>query len=506
MDYKKFIPPARFMINVSALFNPFCYYLYIADKIKIKTEAIMDLDARTKLSAVLSSYPFIKDFLIGINPHFKALDNPVTRNTLGRVATLGQVAMVGGMDPAELITKIAGEIKQKTGEDVRVGGAPEAPGERQETLKGIIRDLHKGVDINVLKKRFLDLVKDVSPSEIAGMEQRLMDEGMPEHEVKKLCSVHVEVFRESLEKKTMPGLPAGHPVHTLMLENRYAEGILHDMELLSDMGQLSGLVERLSQIDRHYLRKENQLFPVLEAKGISGPSKVMWSIHDDIRGKLKETALKAGAKKAGREDVRALADMVNDMIYKEEHILFPMALETLTEDDWTRVKQGEGEIGYAWLESAEEMQPSSAGAMQPIPAERVGSLNLDTGQLTAEQVNLILRHMPVDISFVNENDEVVYYSQTEDRIFPRSPGVIGRRVQNCHPPKSVHMVEKLLDAFKKGERDVAEFWIQMKGRFIHIRYFAVRDGGGKYRGTLEVSQDVTGIRGLEGDKRLLDWD
>jgi DUF438 domain-containing protein len=337
------------------------------------------------------------------------------------------------------------------------------------------------------------------------MEQKLMDEGMPEQEVKRLCSVHVEVFKESLEKKTMPGLPAGHPVHTLMLENRYAEGILHDMELLTDFSQLLELLGRLSQIDRHYLRKENQLFPVLEAKGISGPSKVMWSIHDDIRAKLKEATLKAGAGNAGREDVRAIADMVNDMIYKEEHILFPMALETLTEDDWMRVKKGEDEIGFSWLVSAEAMQPGTGVAMQPIPAERVGSLNLDTGQVTAEQVNLILTHLPVDISFVNEQDEVVYYSQTKDRIFPRSPGVIGRRVQNCHPPKSVHVVEGLLDAFKKGEKDVAEFWIQMKGRFIHIRYFAVRDGAGKYRGTLEVSQDVTAIRGLEGDKRLLDW-
>lgn len=465
----------------------------------------MHLEAKTKISEVLSSYPFIKDFLIGINPHFKALDNPVTRHTLGRVATLGQVAMVGGMEPRELMAKIAEEIKRKTAEDVPVKADTAEPVERQETLKGIIRDLHKGVDINVLKKRFLDLIKDVSPSEIAGMEQKLMDEGMPEQEVKRLCSVHVEVFKESLEKKTMPGLPAGHPVHTLMLENRYAEGILHDMELLNDFSQLLELLGRLSQIDRHYLRKENQLFPVLEAKGISGPSKVMWSIHDDIRAKLKEATLKAGAGNAGREDVRAIADMVNDMIYKEEHILFPMALETLTEEDWMRVKKGEDEIGFSWLVSAEAMQPGTGAAMQPLAAERVGSLNLDTGQVTPEQVNLILTHLPVDISFVNEEDEVVYYSQTKDRIFPRSPGVIGRRVQNCHPPKSVHVVEGLLDAFKKGEKDVAEFWIQMKGRFIHIRYFAVRDGAGKYRGTLEVSQDVTAIRGLEGDKRLLDW-
>ena len=198
--------------------------------------------------------------------------------------------------------------------------------------------------------------------------------------------------------------------------------------------------------------------------------------------------------------------MVNDMIYKEEHILFPMALETLGESDWAKVREGEEEIGYAWVQPAETWKPSAGPYQENIPHDKVGSLTLDTGLLTAEQINLLLMHLPVDISFVDENDKVAYYSQTEDRIFPRSPGIIGRSVQNCHPARSVHVVEKILQEFKAGNRDSAEFWIQMKGRFIHIRYFAMRDRGGKYRGTLEVSQDVTSIRGLEGDKRLLDWD
>jgi uncharacterized protein len=168
------------------------------------------------------------------------------------------------------------------------------------------------------------------------------------------------------------------------------------------------------------------------------------------------------------------------------------------------VKTGEEEIGFAWVEPAEPMQPSGAPG-QPMPAGRAGSINLDTGQLTATQVDLILKHLPVDISFVNEDDEVAYYSATSDRLFPRSPGVIGRKVQNCHPPRSVGTVVKILDSFKSGEKDTAEFWIQMKGRFIHIRYFAVRDDAGRYVGTLEMSQDITGLRGLEGEKRLLDW-
>ena len=198
--------------------------------------------------------------------------------------------------------------------------------------------------------------------------------------------------------------------------------------------------------------------------------------------------------------------MVNDMIYKEEHILFPMALETLSEEDWAKVRKGEEEVGYAWIKPETQWKATAESFQQSLLAEKIGSLNLDTGQLTPEQVNLMLTHLPVDISFVNEHDEVAYYSASPERIFPRSPGVIGRKVQNCHPPKSMDSVQKILDAFRAGKKDVADFWIQMQGKFILIRYFAVRDADGKYRGCLEVSQDVTSIRRLEGQKRLLDWE
>lgn len=465
----------------------------------------MELNSKIKISALLAMHPYLREFLIALNPNFKALDNPLMRNTLGRVATLGQAALMGGMDLQDLMRKISGEISRQTGQTIDIRSDEQSPESRQEILKGIIRDLHNGVDIAILKKRFLELIRDVSPFEIAQMEQKLIAEGMPEQEVKKLCSVHVEVFKESLEKKTLPGLPAGHPVHTLMLENRFAEGIMDEIECLEDSGKLPELMERLSDIEKHYLRKENQLFPILEAKGISGPSKVMWSLHDDIRAMRKDVASKVAAGTARDIEVKAYLHMVRDMIYKEEHILYPMALETLSDEEWLKVKKGEEEIGYAWVGKVETWRPSALGG-QAVAEEKIGSLNLDTGQITAEQVNLILTHLPVDISFVNEHDEVVYYSQTRERIFPRSPGIIGRTVQNCHPPKSVDVVEKILDAFKSGEKDSSEFWIQMRGRFLHIRYFAVRDVKGRYRGTLEVSQDVTGIRALEGERRLLNWD
>ena len=132
------------------------------------------------------------------------------------------------------------------------------------------------------------------------------------------------------------------------------------------------------------------------------------------------------------------------------------------------------------------------------------NLALDTGTLTAEQVNLILTHLPVDLTFVDEADEVRYYSATKDRIFARAPGIIGKRVQECHPSQTLHAVNRLLEEFKAGKRDVAEVWIRQGEQFVHIRYFALRDGDGNYRGTLEVSQEVSGVRALEGERRLLD--
>ena len=491
----------------------------------------MELGPNTKIDELLKVYPFLVDFLIKKSPKFKLLQNAVARKTVGKMATLAQAASIGEMDPGRLLADIAEEIRSKTGEKVEVsrdipGPRPEAikdPEARQEILKDIIRDLHKGVDITVLKKRFYELIRDIDASEIAKMEQKLIEEGMPESEVKRLCDVHVEVFKESLGQKEPPTPPPGHPIDTMMKENRTAEGIIKEinriLEKLCDTPDkevfrlyhkdLRENIDRLSDINLHYLRKENQLFPILELHNISGPSEVMWAIHDDIRQAMKyardqitelQVPLAYGT-------IRYLLKSIEDMIYKEEHILFPMAMEMLADADWLKVRKGEEEVGYAWIRPEKGwVQAAEAIVSKEEIAAGKGALGLDTGRMTLEQINLMLKHLPLDLSFVDENDEVAYYSQTEDRIFPRSPGVIGRKVQKCHPPKSYHVVQRILDEFRAGTKNVADFWIQMKGQFILIRYYAVRDPEGNYKGTLEVSQDVTGIRKLEGQKRLLDWD
>ena len=497
----------------------------------------MELNTNTKIDDLLKQYPFLLDFLITLAPMFKNLKNPVMRKTVGKVATLEKAAAIGGLKVEDLLSRLSVEISKQTG-SVQAPGEPVAasrgdtvadPKKRQEVLKGIIRDLHDGKDMEVLKQRFRELVHEVEATEIAKMEQALMNEGMPVEEIKRLCDVHMEIFKEALEEQDLPEPPPGHPIHTFMKENRASEKVMSEISMLMGrLGQppspeafeahsqaLGNLIKRLTEIDTHYTRKENQLFPMLEAHHFTGPSQVMWSLHDDIRAQLKQAreAFDGNDAVLMVTSLKEAIQTIRDMIYKEELILFPTSLDMLTQNEWIRVKEGEVDIGFAWVvpdkgwpgeivEELEEAPPEPVEVLKDV----AGALGLDTGQMTLEQINLMLTHLPVDLSFVDENDRVAYYSEGPERIFPRSPAIIGREVRNCHPPKSVHLVNKILDAFKSGSRDTAEFWIEVGGRFIYIRYFAVRDASGYYRGTLEVSQDLTQIRKLEGQQRLLDWE
>jgi DUF438 domain-containing protein len=388
-----------------------------------------------------------------------------------------------------------------------------AKAERQRILKEIIRDLHRGAGFDEVKARFERLIENVSPSEIAEMEDALIQEGMPVAEVKRLCHVHTAVFRDALARQEPVQVPPGHPVHTFQLENQAAGRLIAELRTLIGGADLPATrqairerLERLGEMEKHYLRKEYQLFPILERRGIAGPPKVMWGIHDQIRGMLKEVRALAESDHGPHltQRAQALLDEMDGMIYKEENILFPMALQTLTEPEWREVRAGEGELGYSFS-TPEQLEPPPVVPDTAAASALTPGLTLDTGQLLPGQVNLLLKHLPLDLTFVDEEDRVRYYSAGKHRVFPRSPGIIGRRVQDCHPPDSVHVVNKILEEFKQGEKERAEFWISRGGRFIYITYQAIRDDAGAYRGVLEVTQDATEVRALQGEKRLLDW-
>jgi len=410
---------------------------------------------------------------------------------------------------------------------------------RKEALKNIIRQLHEGRTVDEVKAEFAALLRDVGPTEIAEIEQALIDEGLPEMEIKRLCDVHVAVFRESLEAQQKPETIPGHPIHTFLAENQAAAKVLDRLqeaieallEAPTDPARLEEAKRRLAEMreyEKHYRRKELFLFPYLERKGFPGPSTVMWAIHDDIRGGWK--ALAALLEAGPGEDVedfrtrveglfRPMATAIREMFFKEENILFPTSLQLLTEEDWRAIRAQEAEVGYAYVQPGDQWPPEGGQVAPtpvptPVPTEVVPPpgtrtlasilLHLDVGTLSPEEVNLILNTIPVEITYVDEDDTVRYFNKARERTFLRPPAVIGRKVQKCHPPASLHRVQRILDDFRAGKRDVAEFWIQRQGRFIHIRYFPLRDEQGRYRGTLEVVQDVTDIRALQGERRLLD--
>jgi DUF438 domain-containing protein len=486
----------------------------------------MTLKPETKIHDLLAQYPFLLDFLAAYRPDFQKLKNPVLRNTVGRVATLATAAAMGEVPLQTLIADLERAIAAGAGA-VSVP-PPAGTGGRDPRkialLKGIIQDLHAGVPMPEAKQRFAELVRDVDPTEIAAMEQQLMKDGMPETEIKRLCDVHTQVFQESLDQRPAADVPPGHPVHTYRLENRALEQAGEEfLKVLDTLGSSPGAgglaagearaaaaLDRVAEVEKHYIRKEYQLFPFLEKHGFSGPSQVMWAIHDDVRGMLKEMRKALAAGNAGVLTTVGpeLVRVVREMGYKEEKILLPVSLEMLSESEWADIRRGEAEFGYALAAPEAEWAPHPApGAPEePAPASAGVTLSLNTGKLELEQLNLLLRHLPLDITFVDEHDVVRYYSEGPDRVFLRTPEVIGRKVQNCHPPRSLHIVNRILEEFRAGTKDAAEFWINFQGRFVHIRYFAVRDAETRYRGCLEVTQDCSGIRALTGERRLLDWD
>lgn len=403
---------------------------------------------------------------------------------------------------------------------------------RMEMLKNILKGLHEGKPVEEVRAQFAELVQVADSGEIAEVEQMLIAEGVPVTDIQNLCDLHVSVVRDSLNDQLPPESRPGHPVHTFRAENEEAASLLDALQKVvaayaqdpSDARKfpVTMILEQLSEFPRHYLRKENLLFPILERYGFTGPSQVMWGIHDQIRAGITKTqALLKESSPANpavfamqlKEAFETFASPMREMIYKEEKILFPAALERLKEDEWYSIRQQENELGYFRVQPGTDWIPAEVKILeeeerffnkQSTNQETGTSLfNLDTGVLSIEQINLMLTNLPVDVTFVDENDEVRFFSQTKERIFERQATIIGRKVQLCHPPSSMDKVQKILDDFKAGKRDVAEFWIQMMGKFIHIRYFALRDRQGKYRGTIEVSQDVAPIRALEGERRLL---
>jgi len=398
---------------------------------------------------------------------------------------------------------------------------------RRDLLKHLIEQINSGKAPKEVRTQLVRLMGQVPYADVVAVEQELLGEGMKQEDVLHLCDLHTEALKGNIDQTGAKTAPEGHPVHTFQNENRALEWELASVNKLFDdisknkneenvsevFTEIRKHFNSLSDVEKHYLRKENLLFPYLEKHDITGPSTVMWNKHDVTRQYLKSAfeAFEAVNEITNSEAkslidlvLKPAADSIEDMIYREEEILFPMSLDTLSEQEWYNIYQQSLEIGFCLYDPQEKWQPANI-EIKPEGEKETKKIQLPSGSFTVDEITSILNTIPFDLTFVDKDDTVRYFTQGKERIFTRNRAILGRKVQNCHPPTSVHIVERILEDFKSGKEDHSRFWITMQGQFIIIEYYALRNDQGDYLGTLEVSQNLTEKRSLDGEQRLLSY-
>ncbi|MGC4018439.1 MAG: PAS domain-containing protein [Muricomes sp.] len=380
------------------------------------------------------------------------------------------------------------------------------------------------------KKTVESEFQKVPVEDLALAEQELTNRNIDDDTVYNNIESFLIIFKNVLQAPDLE-LEDWHPIRTYQRENEVVKLILKKAEELSKgkfiLNQWAEVMEDLKQYDVHLSRKQNQLYPAFEKAGFDRPSKIMWTLDDKVINSLRRAAqaLENADEENFLQQYREFVPAIEELLEKEDIVLFPSAMEMISDEEFLKMRAGDDEIGYCLIDTPpgapvsahsnkqlNGIEDSSFGAelQELLKKHGIGGqaeeLDVRQGKLTLEQINLIFRHLPIDLSYVDENELVRFYSDTKHRVFPRSPGVIGRDVKNCHPRESVHNVEKIIEEFRAGREDSAEFWLEMGGKFVYILYTAVRDDNGKFRGVLEMMQDATHIRSLEGSQRLLTWE
>jgi hypothetical protein len=397
---------------------------------------------------------------------------------------------------------------------------------RKELLKHMILQLHSGEAPELVRSRLIELLKSIPYNEVVEVEQELIREGLPEEEVLKFCDIHTQVLDGHIDQSGAKYVPPGHPVDTFKKENRELLKLAGEMEQLFGMApylpgndvkgwlmKVHAKFNNLMDVDKHYQRKEYLLFPYLEKLEITGPPKVMWGKHDETRELIKAAIEAVSAEgEISPEEALTIAEMilspavkaVSDMVMKEEEILLPMAMDKLSDSDWYNIYQQTMEFGYCLFDPLEEWKPEGMEVSEPEFGVK-GNLQLSTGSFSVEEMEALFKTLPIDLTFVDKNDKVKFFSIGPDRVFTRNRAILGRDVRNCHPPSSVDIVDRILADFKSGRENSAAFWINFQGKFIYIEYFALRGKEGEYLGTVEFTQELTHVRSLEGEQRLLSY-
>ncbi len=384
---------------------------------------------------------------------------------------------------------------------------------RQDKLKELILRLHDDEDPEQIKQEFNEHFGSVSAKEISEIEKALMNEGLEVEAIMKLCNVHAAVMGQSVQQihtKDNEHEHQGHPIQVLKNENAAINMLLVQIEdriKANDLDALKKLAEKLWEIDKHYLRKENSYFSLMEKYGFTAPPKVMWGVDDEIRDLIK--TFRKNLDEGRIEGYDEMAFEIREMIFKEEEIMIPMIMEDFTLNDWKAIEEESDSMGYTLIQPpVERWEPNRAltfverykkdQAKQVVSHE---TINFKTGQLSYEQLVKVLDHLPLEVTFIDDTDTFRYFNESEHKYFPRTMSALGRHVLNCHPPKSQHIVTELLTDFRMGRKDKETLWFNKGDLFLVVTYVALRDDTGKYIGTLEYVQEASNIRQMEGDRR-----
>jgi len=371
-----------------------------------------------------------------------------------------------------------------------------------------------------LIEQYRNAIDNVTPFDIIELENRQINNRISTSDIKKSIGKILNALYSSLSSYEWEKPVEGTFLYYLMLENRALEKKLNTIKRILKSyhtnesftypqlrQKLIPLFLEILEFDNHYIKKENILFPYLEKNWQNyNLIKVMWSLHDDIRNSLKEIILilenPAGIWDQLNIKIGRFFFLTFGMIIKEDRIIYPAAIETIPKEDWQQMHLQSFEIPFTFIEIPKKPEIIiKEGSWQ-----KECLFKTDSGEVSLDQLELIFGNLPVEITMIDENDKVVFFSDSENRIFPRSSAIIGRDVQNCHPPESVHIVNEIIETFKKGIKQKAEFWFNFKEKSIFTSYYALHDKSGTYKGILEVSQDITKFKNLEGERRLLNWD
>ncbi|MBR1701815.1 MAG: DUF438 domain-containing protein [Lachnospiraceae bacterium] len=473
-----------------------------------------ELNINKTVAELVLEYPEVSDIMVDLG--FKDITSSAALKFMGKVMTIPKGAAVKGIPMDKIIaafedngfsvTGVPGADKEVTFQD--------NVEERNTKLKKMIMRLNQGEDLETVRADFVREFESVSVHDIVKAEQGLIDDGIPMREVQRLCDLHSALFHgkteaeiwaeeeKQAEENVNKKAPEGHPVDVLRRENSALEKILdHALSALEteEVSVLLGDLITLRKIGVLYSKKESILMPMLLHHGVTGPNDVMWGVDDEIKAEVARLAQKLTVNSFSdeKEAVKTVLNRMKEMIYKEENIFFPLCFEHLTEEEWLDAYRDLPEMGFVFIDDAPKWrhgEEALAKRQSTMPdAMEDGILYFPGGKLTMQQLNGLFKVLPIDITFIDEEDINRFFTN-EGKVFSRPLSALDRSTYECHPERVKPMVKQLLDDFKSGTRNFMEVWTPNEDHPVRVIYAAVRDEKGKYLGAAELVEDFTAVK------------